>query len=62
MPEPRMSVQVGCEDNTAWQSFASRLWKQPGAQCVNGPEGKEKFSHKNIYRIYIYIYIIFKYI
>ena len=29
MPEPRMSVQVGlsCEDNTAWQSCASRLWK-----------------------------------
>ena len=57
MPEPRMSVQVGlgCEDNTAWQSFASRLWKQPDVQGVNRPEEEDKFAHKNIY-IYNYIY------
>ena len=53
MPEPRMSVQVGlgCEDNTAWQSFASRLWKQPD---VRRPEEEEKFSHKNIAGIKIH--------
>ena len=52
--EPRMSVQVGlgCEDNTAWQSFASRLRKQPDVQCINRPEEEEKHSHKNIFTVY----------
>ena len=32
---------------TAWQSFASRLWRQPDVQCVSWPEEEDKFSQKN---------------